>query len=939
MKLPWVVLGVVLLASCGSSSTAGSGAGDASVEGDGAGPGGDVPEYACAPGEFEASADGALCYPCLEDGSGPNVGAGEVVDDGRECTMDKCSLDSGVVHFNVPKECDDGDPTTVDDRCKSGHCVGTSTMTCKAGNWFEKEPGQCYLCNGDGDGVEPDEGPYTIDDGNVCTDDECDKGNGVEHDPNEAVCEDGSDDTVGDHCEEGKCVGLASVSCVPGDWFEIGGLCAHCDAEGTGLDGEPVEVDDDNVCTDDSCHHTDGPVHEPEDGACEDGDPETVGDYCEAGTCVPGNLVKCTPGEWFLKLGLCYKCNEGGDGFVGQGLPVDDLNECTDDVCDPLNGLIFEPDTGPCDDGNPATTGDYCKDGKCEGIAALTCEPTLWFALEGVCFLCNAAGDGVVPPGKTIDDGNPCSEDTCGGTLPPKHLPLADGTACDDGNDYTEGDVCTGGDCAGTMVETCPAGDWYAVGELCFLCDGDGAGPVGDGLPIDDGNVCTDDECDAGDGVRHDNNSLPCDDGNPQTAADICKKGVCAGKPKICVPNEWEYDGPYWCVKCNDLGTGHVSGSGQSVSDKESCTEDKCDPLLGVTHTNLVKECWDSSKCTLDDHCENGKCVGTPLVCDDGSPCTLDSCDGEVGCLYLAQAGPCDDGNALTPDDVCVAGICVGILDPDGDGVPNFGAAGKCDGAGNPAGCVDNCPYRANADQKDSNHDGTGDACATPMWWARFQTTQKVVAFTFDDGWDNDALEAILAAFDQYHGRATFFLCGDYIWGETLDVPTVKKLIARGHLIGNHTFDHVSGSTVQEAVTQIQLNEDYFKDNGFGSLQPLYRIPAPDNVAQILTVHQALQLTGFVESALAILHASDYDAPPGDALVQCIVDQVQPGDIIGLHVGPEITAQVIPQMLSALAAKGYSFLTLQEMLKYGKPEYILDPSKPPAFKACDAYFP
>ncbi|MBM4356424.1 MAG: hypothetical protein FJ109_21955, partial [Deltaproteobacteria bacterium] len=547
MRLVSLVL-AVLLCSCGSNAPA-NGGGDDAVQ-----PPGDSrsedegPQYACPPDHYELSVDGLFCHPCKTDGSGPQP-VGEALDDGNDCTMDKCSVQSGVVHYNVPKACDDGDDSTVDDRCKSGHCVGTPTIACPKGNWFEKEPGQCYQCNGDGDGIE--EGPYPIDDGNECTEDECDKGSGVENDPLDALCDDNDPATLADHCKDGVCVGLSEVTCTPEKWWKIGdGLCALCNATGDGVAQGPFVYEDDNVCTDDWCDEKDGVVHEPENGACDDGNPETIGDYCDGGECIPGNMVKCVAGKWFLKLGQCLLCNETGDGYVGEGLPVDDGNECTEDICDPDLGLLFKPDSGLCDDGDPGTTGDYCVDGKCQGFAATTCEPTLWFVLEGICFLCNIKGDGVEPlSAQVVDDGDPCTTDACGGQLPPKHTPVPEGTPCDDGNEFTEGDACTGGKCKGTVANKCPAGDWYLVDGLCYLCNGDGTGPSGEGLPIDDGNVCTDDECDAGSGVQHDNNSSPCDDGNPQTGADVCKKGSCIGKPKICVPNEWEYDGPYWCVK------------------------------------------------------------------------------------------------------------------------------------------------------------------------------------------------------------------------------------------------------------------------------------------------------------------------------------------------------------------------------------------------------
>jgi len=55
------------------------------------------------------------------------------------------------------------------------------------------------------------------------------------------------------------------------------------------------------------------------------------------------------------------------------------------------------------------------------------------------------------------------------------------------------------------------------------------------------------------------------------------------------------------------------------------------------------RDCTDGSKCTLNDTCHNGVCVGTPRDCDDGLFCTgVETCDDALGCLEGTP--PCPDG-------------------------------------------------------------------------------------------------------------------------------------------------------------------------------------------------------------------------------------------------------------------------------------------------------
>ena len=70
---------------------------------------------------------------------------------------------------------------------------------------------------------------------------------------------------------------------------------------------------------------------------------------------------------------------------------------------------------------------------------------------------------------------------------------------------------------------------------------------------------------------------------------------------------------------------------------------------------------------------------------------------------------------------------------------------------------------------------------------ARVRTTQKVIALTFDDGWNPKAGRAILDTLVRLHVEATFFVNAIYVHR---DLDLWRDIAAAGFPIGNHTYDH-----------------------------------------------------------------------------------------------------------------------------------------------------
>jgi peptidoglycan/xylan/chitin deacetylase (PgdA/CDA1 family) len=70
---------------------------------------------------------------------------------------------------------------------------------------------------------------------------------------------------------------------------------------------------------------------------------------------------------------------------------------------------------------------------------------------------------------------------------------------------------------------------------------------------------------------------------------------------------------------------------------------------------------------------------------------------------------------------------------------------------------------------------------------SRGNTEQDLVALTFDDGPTEPITRQVLELFDKYSVKATFFVSGVNALKHS---DIIKEIIARGHTIGNHSFNH-----------------------------------------------------------------------------------------------------------------------------------------------------
>lgn len=187
---------------------------------------------------------------------------------------------------------------------------------------------------------------------------------------------------------------------------------------------------------------------------------------------------------------------------------------------------------------------------------------------------------------------------------------------------------------------------------------------------------------------------------------------------------------------------------------------------------------------------------------------------------------------------------------------------------------------------------------------------RKVVALTFDDGPDADITPKILDVLKQSNTKASFFFIGEKV-AENKDV--VKRAYADGNLVLSHSFDHPDLSTKSEAVIDKQMKDtETAIYNIIGKKPALMRPPYGSTNDLILKVAARNNLKIVIWS----IDTLDWSQKEKANITKNVLDNVRPGEIILMHSNEDkkTTLEALPDIINGLKNKGYSIVTLSELL-------------------------
>ncbi len=200
----------------------------------------------------------------------------------------------------------------------------------------------------------------------------------------------------------------------------------------------------------------------------------------------------------------------------------------------------------------------------------------------------------------------------------------------------------------------------------------------------------------------------------------------------------------------------------------------------------------------------------------------------------------------------------------------------------------------------------------------RISCDKKVAALTFDDGPSPVWTPQILNELKKAGVKATFFMIGEHVE----KYPEIARRVAEeGHEIGNHTIDHhvLIYYTMDELEKEIKDNEKVIK-SVTGQTTKYFRPPKAWLTADEKKKIREMGYTVVLWS----LNSKDWVTFDDKYIIKYILRHIRPGDIILFHDSGGVfsteggnrreTVKTIPRLIEKLKEKGYSLVTITELL-------------------------
>lgn len=191
-------------------------------------------------------------------------------------------------------------------------------------------------------------------------------------------------------------------------------------------------------------------------------------------------------------------------------------------------------------------------------------------------------------------------------------------------------------------------------------------------------------------------------------------------------------------------------------------------------------------------------------------------------------------------------------------------------------------------------------------------TTENTIYLTFDCGYENGNTEPILDALKKHDVKATFFVVGNFL--ET-SPEIVKRMIAEGHTVGNHTYHHLDMSSISSMDAfkkETQDVENLFEQITGTPITKFYRPPQGKYNIENLKMAQELGYHTFFWS-LAYVDWYQDKQPTKDEAFGKLLKRIHPGAIVLLHSTSSTNAQILDELLTKWEEMGYTIKPLTEL--------------------------
>ncbi|HHU38249.1 MAG TPA: polysaccharide deacetylase family protein [Propionibacterium sp.] len=180
----------------------------------------------------------------------------------------------------------------------------------------------------------------------------------------------------------------------------------------------------------------------------------------------------------------------------------------------------------------------------------------------------------------------------------------------------------------------------------------------------------------------------------------------------------------------------------------------------------------------------------------------------------------------------------------------------------------------------------------------------RCVALTFDDG-PGVHSERLLDLLKQEEVPATFFVVGQRV---PTRAASVARMVAEGHQVGNHSYTHPEFPKLTGEAQRAEIERTDTVIVAAGAPKPtVFRPPFGAWDAATRRV-AAMPLILWNVDTLDWKHRD-----PAQTLAITLRD-TRPGSIVLMHETHATTIEAVPEVIDALRARGYTFVTIADLL-------------------------
>ena len=193
-------------------------------------------------------------------------------------------------------------------------------------------------------------------------------------------------------------------------------------------------------------------------------------------------------------------------------------------------------------------------------------------------------------------------------------------------------------------------------------------------------------------------------------------------------------------------------------------------------------------------------------------------------------------------------------------------------------------------------------------------TSKKKIYLTVGAGYENGYTEHILDVLKKHNAKATFFLVGNFM--ET-SPEIVKRMVAEGHTVGNHTYTHPDMSQILDKTAfenELTKLEKLYKETTGKEMKKLYRPPQGKYSESNLKMAQELGYTTVFWS-LAYVDWYNDDQPTEDEAMDKLIPRIHNGAVVLLHSTSKTNSEILDKLLSKWENMGYSFGDISDISK------------------------